>query len=60
MVFNVNEALKEVREIVAEAKEAGDDPKVLLTRGEKLVTLVDGIDKWLSRGGALPDSWSSM
>lgn len=55
-----NEALKEIREEIAEFSQLSDDNFVdALISADKIVELIKGLDEWLSKGGFLPDDWRS-
>jgi len=50
-------ALEEIRRIVARAD--ADDTDAIEDHS-RLVDLIDGLDGWMSRGGALPEMWAVM
>lgn len=66
-----NETLERIRQIVADIHRGGypipghehrglmhDFTKGELAElGEELAELTDGLDKWMSKGGFLPDEW---
>lgn len=55
-----DEALKEIREIIERADniiEKGNTLDDIVDEFSRLVDLVDGLDGWMVRGGALPKPW---
>ncbi len=51
-----NENLAEQRRLSAQIDKSEDQDE-LVDLGEQLCWLVDAMDGWLSKGGALPEAW---
>jgi hypothetical protein len=47
-------ALERIRKIVARADAPATDP---VADHNELVDLIDGLDRWMSKGGFLPTDW---
>lgn len=52
-----NVTLNEIRAMIG-LFDAGDYSHTLHT--DKLVDLIDGLDKWITNGGFLPDPWKEV
>lgn len=55
---NLTEIRSELSDIaVCRDSTAGTDPGRVVEAAERVVTLFDALDEWLSKGGFLPDAW---
>ncbi len=52
-----DQALKEIREVIDRVKKWPDDDLALQL--DKIMEMVEALDRWLSRGGFLPHAWNN-
>jgi hypothetical protein len=54
-----NACLKEIRQIIANAREMEEDGEDgdLLYDQDRFLDLVEALDSWISKGGFLPKDW---
>ncbi|MGI8310688.1 hypothetical protein [Saccharopolyspora hattusasensis] len=52
-----NKTLEQLRTVVREYRQETTDPAGHLELADELVGHFENLDKWLSRGGFLPEAW---
>lgn len=55
--MDVNATLDRIREIIAHLDHCLEGAMCTVPMTDELISLVSGLDEWLSKGGFLPNAW---